>query len=99
MTRAHFIITSPLVTEKAIADRVRGHYWFWVTPSATKDQIAAAFTDVFGHKVLNVRTSISKGKVKTNWSTHRTVTKPTRKKAVVIISKDHKLDILELKKN
>lgn len=99
MTRSHFVIQSPLVTEKTLADRTRGYYWFWVAPSATKEQIAAAFKDVFNQTPLKVRTSIIKGKIKTNWNTRKTITKPTRKKALVVIAKDKKLDILEIKKD
>lgn len=99
MTRAHFIIQSPIVTEKALKDRPRGYYWFWVNPTATKDQIAVSFKEIFKHPALSVRTSTLKGKVKTNWNTRKTTVKPTRKKALVIVAKDKKLDILELKKD
>lgn len=93
------IILKPVITEKSITDQSSGKYYFWVAASATKSQIATAFASVFSLKPLKVNTLITKGKIKTDWKKHHSINKPDRKKAVITVAKDQKIDLLTLKNN
>ena len=91
------IIKKPLVTEKAIAAQSVGKYSFIVDNKATKGQIATVFQSYFGIKPLKINLFTVKGKVKTNWKTRNPIIRPDRKKAIVTIKKDQKIDLLTLK--
>jgi large subunit ribosomal protein L23 len=93
------IILKPVITEKSIADQAQGKYYFWVANNATKAQITKAFEAVFSLKPLKVNTLITKGKIKTDWKKHHAINKPNRKKAVITVAKDKKIDLLTLKNN
>jgi large subunit ribosomal protein L23 len=55
--RAHDVIRRPLVTEKStIAREERNAVTFAVAPAASKHQIQRAVEEMFGVKVLGVRT-------------------------------------------
>ena len=92
------IILKPIVTEKSLVDQENGRYHFYVALTANKDQVATAFTSLFGHKVLSVNTTKIKGKVKTDWRKRRQIIKSDRKKAIVTIEKGKKIESLSLKK-
>ncbi len=92
------IILGPIITEKTLMARNFGEYYFWVNTDANKNQIARVFKDVFSITPVSVRTSTSKGKTKTDWKKRLPFKKSNRKKAVVKISKDQKIDILNLNK-
>jgi large subunit ribosomal protein L23 len=89
---------TPVVTEKSLSAQAQGKYSFWVDRSATKNQIAAAFKNIFDIDPLSVNTTLIKGKSKTNWKTRKTTQKPDRKKAIITVAKDAKLEILKLAK-
>lgn len=91
------IIKRPLVTEKAIAAQSIGKYSFFVDKKATKNQVAAEFKLLFGINPLKVNLFIVKGKVKTNWKTRNPIIHSDRKKAIITIKKDQKIDLLTLK--
>lgn len=57
-------IRSPVVTEKSTAASERGQYIFRVALEATKPQIKEAIEGLFGVKVLEVNTLVTKGKTK-----------------------------------
>ena len=61
------ILTTPILSEKALVEQQSGKYSFWVTLSSNKYQISQAFEEVFGIKPLSVNTTIIKGKVKTDY--------------------------------
>ena len=94
---SHQVIISPVVTERSLADQEKGKYTFVVDSRATKDQIAQAFKTVFNIKPLAVNTVCIKGKEKTNWKTRKPIQRSDRKKAIVSIPKDKKIEILQLK--
>ncbi|NQT29077.1 MAG: 50S ribosomal protein L23 [Candidatus Saganbacteria bacterium] len=54
--RPEQIIIEPLVTEKAIGERVSSRYVFKVNPAATKRSIADAVAKLFKVDVLSVNT-------------------------------------------
>lgn len=90
------IILGPIVTEKSILGREKGLYAFWVSLNSTKRQISAAFETVFGIKPQSVRTVKVWGKAKTDWKKRLPIRKPDRKKAIIVIAKDQKIESLNL---
>lgn len=91
------IILGPIVTEKTLAAREVGEYYFWVSSSSNKNQIASVFKTIFAIKPLSVRTIKLKGKTKTDWKKRLPFTSGDRKKAIVRIAKDKNIEILNLK--
>jgi len=91
------IILKPVITEKSISDQNNGKYCFWVAAGSTKAQISQAFQAVFSLKPLRINTLITKGKVKTDWKKHHAINKPNRKKAIITVAKDKKIELLTLK--
>lgn len=57
-------IRSPIVTEKSTSASERGRYIFRVALEATKPQIKDAIEGLFGVKVVEVNTLVTKGKTK-----------------------------------
>jgi len=90
------IILGPVITEKSIAAQSHGIYSFWVTVFATKHQIETAIQAVFNLNPLTIKTSILKGKLKSDPRKRMPIQKPTRKKAVVTFAKDTKIELLSL---
>ena len=88
------IILGPIITEKALIAQQNGIYSFWVMQSATKYQIAAAFQSVFGIKPLSVRTIKVWGKTKADMKKRTPIQKPDRKKAIIVLPKDSKIESL-----
>lgn len=91
------IILKPLITEKALQDREKNEYHFWVGLDANKHQIKLAFQSIFSVPVIKVRTMIVKGKRKTDWKKRLPIQKPNRKKAIICTAKDQKIKILSIK--
>lgn len=91
------IILKPIVTEKTLVDQANGKYWFLVKKEATKGQISQAFEIVFSIKPLSVNTLKLKTKTKTDRKTRQLIKKADKKKAVVVIPKDKKIELLNLK--
>ncbi len=77
-------------------EQEQGKYSFWVGIKANKNQIAQAFEALFGFKPLLVNTLKVKGKSKTDWKKRLPIKKIDRKKALITISKDKKIDLLKI---
>jgi large subunit ribosomal protein L23 len=90
----YHIIRRPLVTEKTNALReVHNQYAFEVAKDANKVQIRSAVEKLFGVTVLDVRTSIVRGKMR---RLRRKVGKsPNWKKATVTLADDDSISIFE----
>jgi large subunit ribosomal protein L23 len=88
------IVRRPLITEKANDNKETfGHFAFEVDLSANKTEIRAAVEGLFNVRVMDVRTSIVRGKVK---RMGRNVGKrPNWKKAVVTLQQGHEIDFFE----
>lgn len=98
MNNLNSIILAPIITEKSIVAQSRGVYSFWVSQKANKSQIAEAFETVFKTKPLMVRTMQVKGKVKNDPRRRLTIQKPDKKRAIITVSKDTKLELMSLSK-
>lgn len=87
-----FIITRPIVSEKAVRESAIGKYVFLVAPRATKPEVAKALHEIY--KVDVMRVQIVNAKPKARRLGRSAGTKPGYKKAVVTLKKGQKLDIL-----
>ena len=90
-------IIRPLITEKSThqargsSDLRGGAYSFEVHPEANKAQIKDAIAKIYGVKVLEVRTSNLKGKLRRFRFTYGRTR--ARKKAVVVLGRDSHIDL------
>lgn len=94
--QSNLIILTPAFTEKSLVQQENGKYTFWVKKDATKGQIAASFEAVFGIKPLNINTVILKGKNKTDWKKRLPIKKSDRKKTIITVDKNKKIELLKL---
>jgi large subunit ribosomal protein L23 len=90
----HAVLKRPVITEKSNAIReASNQYVFEVERSSTKSLIRAAVESIFSVRVVDVRTSIVRGKIK---RIRRGIGKrPNWKKAVVTLRKGDHIDLFE----
>lgn len=91
------ILVKPIITEKnTLLQEQQNQYAFEVTKNANKIEIADAVEKKFKVRVLNVRTLIAKGKKKSQFTRRGKFEgfRPDRKKAIVTLHKDDKIDFL-----
>ncbi len=91
------ILKRPIVTEKMTALQEKGQYAFEVERTANKIEIAKAVEKRFNVTVLDVRTSVHKGKAKSQMRRRgifagRT---PSWKKAIVRLKEGDKIQFFE----
>jgi len=85
------ILKKPIITEKSVKNS--STYTFEVEKSGTKKEIKQEIEELFGVKVLSVRTISLKGrKKKAGRYVFRT---PSRKKAIVKLLPNDKIDLFE----
>lgn len=91
------ILKRPIVTEKITGLQEQRQYAFEVTPDANKIQIARAIEKKFKVKVLSIRTSVVKGKRKTQLTRRGRFEGRTNtwKKAIVTLKVGDKIDYFE----
>lgn len=87
----------PVITEKTLGQQNVGYYTLWVESLATKNQIASAFFSAYNIKPLAINIINLKGKTKTDWKKRTPIQKPDRKKAIIFIGKDKKIESLGIK--
>ena len=88
------VLKRPLVTEKTNALRENfNQYSFEVFPSVNKVEIRNAVETLFNVRVVEVKTSIVRGKVKR--SRRGTGKKPNWKKAVVTLHYEDQIELFE----
>lgn len=90
------ILLKPVITEKSLMLQSTGKYQFWVSISASKNQIFAAFKTVFGVTPLTINTSKLKGKKKAVGKNRILSKKSDRKRATITLPKDTKIELLSL---
>jgi large subunit ribosomal protein L23 len=87
----HQVLLQPLITEKGTHQFTRHNaYPFQVNLWATKDQIRAAVEDLFGVRVLKVRTQMRQGKKRRY--RFRTGRLPSWKKAIVTLHEEDRIE-------
>ena len=96
MTRT--ILVKPLITEKmTLLQEQKNQYAFEVALNASKVDIKNAIQKKFNVKVDSVRTVVSKGKRKSQFTRRGKYEgfRATKKRAIVTLSKDSKIDLFE----
>ncbi|MGB9697078.1 MAG: 50S ribosomal protein L23 [Ignavibacteria bacterium] len=91
------ILIRPIITEKnTLLQEAHNQYAFEVDKNANKIEIARAIEKKFNVRVLSVRTAIIKGKQKTQFTRRGRFTgyRPDRKKAIVTLHKEDKIDLI-----
>ncbi len=91
------IIKALVETEKSSQAQESNVYTFWVDRKADKNQIKTRFEAVFGIKPEKVRTMIMPGKPKHIWQKNLKFWTRAKKKALIKISDDEKIDLSKLK--
>jgi len=86
----------PVLTEKSLNLAKEGKYTFWVEQGLTKSEIRVLVDKVFNVHTGQVRTLKFKGGVKKN-SRGNKVRVLGRKKAIIVLGKDEKIDLFEQK--
>jgi large subunit ribosomal protein L23 len=86
----------PVLTEKSLNLAQEGKYTFWVETSLTKNEIRSLINKVFNVHTKEVRTVNYKSGQRKNYR-GRKVSIHGRKKAIVTLSKDEKIDLFEKK--
>jgi large subunit ribosomal protein L23 len=87
---------TPVLTEKSLNLAQEGKYTFWVDRGLTKKQIKTLIDKVFGVHTREVRTINFKGGVRKTFRGQK-VRIQNRKKAMVNLGKDEKIDLFEQK--
>jgi large subunit ribosomal protein L23 len=92
------VIKKPIITEKSqkISENLN-QYSFMVEPTATKDEIIAEVSKIYGVEVTGISTMRYSGKRKARMSKSGVVIgrKNAFKKAIVTINKDQSIDFFE----
>jgi len=89
------VIIRPVVSEKSYALLDNGVYTFIVAPDANKTEIRQAVESIFNVRVEKVNTSNRKGKRKRNRRTFTYGKRPDRKRAIVTLHGDDRIDLFE----
>lgn len=87
----------PILTEKSMSEAKRGHYTFLVGRGMNKKDIKKLVEAIYEVEVASVATINRKGEIKKNGRGQR-VSVPARKKAIVSLKGDKKIDVFEEKK-
>lgn len=85
----------PLITERSFDKAKSGWYTFAVSPGLRKNQAAGKIEEVFGVKVVDVKSARIKGKKKRSLKTRRLSKGQDYKKIIVKLAKDQKIDLFE----
>jgi len=89
--RHYDIVLAPHITEKSTMLSETNSVVFRVAPTATKPEIKAAIEALFGVKVTNVNTMVSKGKTK-RWK-GRPYQRSDVKKAIITLAEGQSIDV------
>ena len=84
----------PVLTEKSLKEAENGKYTFWVGLTAKKTKIKYDVENIFGVKVMSIKTAKKAGKKKKNYKGRIRNVKP-RKKAIVTLKGKDKIDLFE----
>jgi large subunit ribosomal protein L23 len=91
-------IIQPIVTEKSTAHNAQNKYMFKVQRKADKDTIRKAFEELYGVKVVSVRTYILPKKERMIRRGSLWAKRPVAKRAIITVEKGKTIDPNKLKK-
>lgn len=90
-------ILKPVVTEKSTLQQIHNKFEFEVLMKADKITIKRAFEEIYGVKVVSVRTFIVPKKTRLIGKGHLYAKRKAAKRAIITIAKDKKIDINKIK--
>jgi len=91
------VIIRPVVTEKSSAKTSEGKHVFEVQKSARKPAIKQAIEEIYGVKVIGIKTHIVPKKIRV-FGKNRVLTKrPVTKRAIISLEKGKTLDPFKIK--
>lgn len=90
------ILIKPIITEKSMQDAASHRYTFAVAISANKAEIAKEVVKSFGVKVLKVKTSVIKGKMRRAGKMRREIQTASWKKATVEVRPEDKIALFDV---
>jgi len=94
MRLGKFII-APVVSEKSVGlTSSQNRYVFLIDRKANKTQVKEEIQKLFNVTVKEVRTTVLPGKKKRILITRKFTKLPERKKAIVLLAKDQKIDLM-----
>jgi len=97
--RQDLVLIRPLITEKTMQLTAKDRFTFVVAKKATKHAIAEIVEKQFKVNVLDVATSVIKGKIR-RFGTKRIPKAMTDgKKAIIQLKKGQKIDLFEIKED
>lgn len=91
------VIIKPYFTEKSIQDAKNGKFTFLVQVNADKPLIKRAVETRFDVKVVDIATSIVKGRSKRAGTRRTEIALPAFKKATVKLVSGQKIDMFDMK--
>jgi len=90
------ILIRPIISEKSLNAAASGWYTFAVVPKARKPEIKKAVEEMFGVKVLAIKTMIIKGKTVKVGRRRLELKRSSWKKAIVKLPQEQKIDLFEV---
>lgn len=90
------IILKPIITEKSMQDAQKGRFTFEVAKSAGKNTIRQAVEELFAVKVVDLITTINKGKTKRAGKQRLKVSAASYKRAVIQLQDGQKISLFDL---
>lgn len=91
------VIIKPLMTEKSLGLTASGIYTFEVSLLSSKYDIAQAVKELYKVDVQSVKTRIIKGRSRRILNQRGKAKTGPKKKATVVVGKEQKIDIFEIK--
>ena len=95
--RQDLVLVKPLITEKTMQLTAKDRFTFVVAKQASKHTIADVVEKQFKVNVLDVATSVIKGKVRKFGAKRMSKAILDSKKAIVQLKKGQKIDLFEIK--
>lgn len=92
----HNILVRPVFTEKSMKDAENGRFTFIVNLTSSKDEVKKAVEEKYKVHVVDVATTIVKGKVKRVGKKRTEKKLGSHKKAAVVVAKGEKISEFEL---
>jgi len=92
----HNVLIRPVFTEKSMKDGDNGRFTFVVSLASSKDDIKKAVEAKYKVSVVDIATTIVKGKVKRVGKKRTEKKLGIYKKAIVVVAKGQKIDEFEI---
>jgi large subunit ribosomal protein L23 len=97
--RQDLVLQRPLITEKTMQLTAQDKFTFVVAKNASKHSIAETVEKQFKVNVIDVATSVIKGKLRKFGTKRVSKLLSDGKKAIIQLKKGQKIDLFEIKEN